>query len=96
VSYVDVKADGDQTGNDFGFTEQTAFGLEPNEGRGLRNTNNNNFGQDTLRRRHRTRRIRALRSVLRAAAFPWRWLDRTVWSFPADGHNSSHDRGHDL
>jgi hypothetical protein len=38
--YADVDADGDITGNDFDFTSQTAYGLEPGFGRGLGITNN--------------------------------------------------------
>jgi len=50
MRYADVDADGDQSGNDFDFTGQTVFGLEPSN-RGLSSTNNTfniNFGQDTF------------------------------------------------
>ncbi len=49
MRYADVDADGDQTGNDFDYTSQSAFGLEPSQ-RGLGITNNTfniNFGYDT-------------------------------------------------
>jgi hypothetical protein len=51
MRYADVDADGDATGNDFDFTAQTAFGLEPHSNRGLSSTNNTfnlNLGQDTF------------------------------------------------
>jgi hypothetical protein len=50
MRYADVDADNDQSGNDFDFTGQTVFGLEPSN-RGLGSTNNTfniNFGQDTF------------------------------------------------
>jgi hypothetical protein len=50
MRYADVDADSDQSGNDFDFTGQTVFGLEPSN-RGLsssNNTFNNSFGQDTF------------------------------------------------
>jgi hypothetical protein len=43
-----VDADGDVSGNDFDFTSETAYGLEPGFGRGLQsvnNTYNGSFGQ---------------------------------------------------
>ena len=50
MRYADVDADGDATGNDFDYTGQTAFGLEPHGQRGLSITNNTfniDLGQDT-------------------------------------------------
>jgi hypothetical protein len=40
LRYADVDADNDFAGNDFDYTSQTAFGLEPGENRGLAITNN--------------------------------------------------------
>jgi hypothetical protein len=48
LRYADVDADGDVSGNDFDFTSETAYGLEPGFGRGLQsfnNTYNGSFGQ---------------------------------------------------
>jgi hypothetical protein len=50
LRYADVNAENDVSGNDFDFTAQTVYGLEPGN-RGLSSTNNTfniDFGQDTV------------------------------------------------
>jgi hypothetical protein len=94
LRYADVDADGDETGNDFDFTAQTAFGLEPNLNRGLSSTNNTfneDFGQDTFAQKANAG-PHPCNPFVYYAPQPFHGDGAIVqfWSLPAGGHNSTH------
>jgi len=94
MRYADVDADGDGAGNDFDFTAQTAFGLEPHSNRGLGSTNNTfniKFGQDTFAQ-SANGGPHPCNAFVNFAPQPFHGDGSIVqfWAFPMGGLNSAH------